>query len=89
MSPSGGGGLPKCAEGGHLLQPDETPLRTSAFPSPPAGLGPAGGPILMATEHLPDTWGVATPPLLRPSGPPRTSHRPQKPGRVAAISIPL
>lgn len=81
-----GGELPKCAEGGHRLQPDGAPLLTSAFPSPPAA---AGGPFLMASEHLPDTWGDAVPPLLRPSGPPGTSHCPWEPGRQRPSQFPL
>lgn len=66
------------------------PLYSHTYsPFPPSGHGPAGGPILVASEHLPDTWGDATPALLRPSGPPGTSHCPRTPGQAAAFSIPL
>ena len=43
------------------------------------------GPLLMASEHLPDTWGDAAPSLLRPPGPPETSHCPRGPGRAVAL----
>lgn len=42
---------------------------TSIAPSPSTGCRPAEGPIFVASEHLPNTWGDTTQPLLHPSEP--------------------
>lgn len=52
-----GGRAPQGVEGDHLLPPAGAPQLTSLTPSPPAGLVPAGGPFLVATEHLHTLWG--------------------------------
>lgn len=46
---------PKCSEGSHLLPPDGTSLVLHLHPLPPQLAGPAGGPIFVASEHLPNT----------------------------------
>lgn len=71
VSPRGGGRAPQVRGRRPLAPARWSPCSHICSPFPPGGLGPAGGPILVASEHLPDTWRDAAPhppPPLRTSG---------------------
>lgn len=76
-----GGGLPKCKEGGHVLQPDGAPLLTHLQPLPPWPARASQGPPSWwppSTFQTPRRHLPAPPPPLRTSGdqPPSPEARP-------------
>lgn len=58
-------------------------------PLPPRPVGQPGAPPWWPPSTFLTPGETPPGPLLRPSGPPRTSHHPREPGWAAAVSIPL
>jgi len=83
------GGLPKCTEGGHLLQPDGAPLLTHLQPLPPqpawASRGPFPDGLRAPSRHRGDA-SPPPPPPLRTSGDQPLSPK-ARPGSGPLLSL--